>query len=225
MKITKRLNEIIQFASCAKRVCDIGCDHGIVGIELILKYNVDFVVFSDLLESPLSSAIDNVKETSIDSDKVSFRVGDGLKTIEYGEVDTVIIAGMGGKTIVDILSEDKAKTRSFKRFVFQPTNGEGVLRKWLCENGFVIDDETLIYDSNVFYETLLVSQGEEALSEKEIQFGKCINYKDQVFVQKYSEKLASLENIKEQIPADYPSKIEEFNQEINRIKEVLEVSR
>lgn len=225
MKITKRLNEIIHFASGAKKVCDIGCDHGIVGIELILSHSVEFVVFSDLLASPLSSAIENTKEYNINQDNVSFRIGDGLTTIEDGEVDTVIIAGMGGKTIVDILSNNIAKTRSFKRFVFQPTNGEGVLRRWLCENSFVIDNETLISENGVFYETFLVSQGEETLSEKEIQFGKCINYKDSVFVQKYSEKLESLENIKSQIPKDYTLRIEEFSYEIDLIREVLKVER
>ncbi len=225
MKITKRLNEIVQFAKTGKKVCDIGCDHGIVGIELLLKWDVEYVIFSDLLELPLSSARQNANSVQIDESCVSFRVGNGLCTIEYGEVDTVVIAGMGGKNIVDILSYDKVKTRSFKRFVFQPTNGEEDLRKWLCENGFVIDDETLIYDNKIYYETLLVSKGEEVLSEKEIRFGKCINYKDQVFVQKYSEKLASLEKIKEQIPEDYSNQIEKFNKEIQCIKDMLKVNR
>lgn len=223
MKVKNRLNEIIQFAKNSKKICDIGCDHGIVGIELLVNHSAEFVVFSDLLESPLSSAICNAKECNVDQNKVSFRVGDGLSTVEFGEVDTVIVAGMGGKTIVDILSSDVSKTRSFKTFIFQPTNGEDVLRKWLCENGFVIDNETLICDNQVFYETFLVSQGDEVLSEKEIQFGKCIDYSDHLFVLKYSTKLKNLENIKNQIPESNHARIAEFNQRINLIKEVLEV--
>ncbi len=223
MKLTKRLTEIINFAAKGKKVCDIGCDHGIVGIELITNHNVEFVIFSDILLAPLSSAVDNVKAVGIDNDKVAFRVGDGLTTIEIGEVDTVIITGMGGKTIIDILSADLDKTRSYKYFILQPTNGERILRQWLCENCFVITDETLVEDNDIYYETFAVSHGKDNLSEKQIKFGKHLNYNDKIFVNKYKQKLDSLENIKNQIPDKYDQRIAEFNKEIVSIKEILKV--
>ncbi len=203
------------------KFCDIGCDQGLVGIKLIQECDAKLVIFSDILRSPLCNAIANVKEYGIADDKVDFRVGDGLNTIDIAEIDTVIISGLGGKTIVDILANDIEKTRSFKRFVLQPTNGENLLRKWLCENCFVIQNESLIEENDVFYETFLVTHGEEILSEKEIKFGKYIDYNDKAFIRKYSELLKKLLEIIDEIPEQYDDKKAEFNKEIVEIKKVL----
>ncbi len=224
MKMTTRMQEIINFSKTGEKVCDIGCDHGLIGIELLKNYNVDYVIFSDIVKQPLQSAISNVSEANINRSQVDFRVGDGLETILVGEVDTVIITGMGGKTIADILSNDLTKTRSFETFVLQPTNAEKTLRKWLCENCFVINNETLIEDNGIYYETLLVSKGEAAMSETEMTFGKYIDYSDNVFISKYSKLLANLVNIRNEIPEQYSEKINEFNYEISMIEEILNKS-
>lgn len=221
MKTTKRIQEIINFSKIGKRVCDIGCDHGLVGINLILFHGIEFVIFSDIVASPLQNAIENAKEYNIEQSKVDFRVGDGLATIEVAEVDTVIITGMGGKTIADILADDLEKTYSYTNFILQPTNGEKILRTWLCDHGFVINDETLISENDMFYETILVSKGKSTLSETELTFGKHINYNDSVFVSKYTKQLEKLTKIRNDIPDEYGDKIDEFNYEITQIKEVL----
>lgn len=224
MKMTTRMQEIINFSKTGEKVCDIGCDHGLIGIELIKNHNVDYVIFSDIVEQPLQSAISNVNEAKIEQSKVDFRVGDGLETIKIGEVDTVVITGMGGKTIADIMANDLLKTRSFETFILQPTNAEKYLRQWLCENCFVINNETLIEDNGVYYETLLVSKGKSTMNETELTFGKYIDYSDNVFISKYSKLLANLVNIRNEIPEQYSEKINEFNYEISMIEEILNKS-
>lgn len=221
MKLTRRIQEIVNFSKNGKRVCDIGCDHGHVGIELIKNHGIEFVIFSDIVSSPLQSAVDNVNAAGIDQSMVDFREGDGLCTINIGEVDTVIITGMGGKTILDILANDLEKTRSYKSFILQPTNGEKLLRKWLCENDFIINDETLIEDNNVFYETILVSKGKSTLNEIELSFGKFIDYSDKTFISKYNKALDNLIKIRNTIPKEYDKQIDKFNYEITLIEEVL----
>ncbi len=224
MKITRRIREIINFSKNGNRVGDIGCDHGLVGINLITDHDVEFVIFSDIEHLPLQNAIENVKNNNIEHHKVDFRVGNGLETIAFGEVDTIIITGMGGKTIIDILANDLTKTRSFQTFIFQPTNGEKELRKWLCENSFIIDNETLIEDNKVFYETLLASKGNSVMTEKELTFGKYINYNDNAFVTKYNKLLDKLINIRNDIPEEYEEEISKFNYEITMIEEILKKS-
>lgn len=225
MKTSQRIQEIINFSKNGKRVCDIGCDHGLVGINLILDYGIEYVIFSDIVASPLQNAIENVKTYNIDENMVDFRVGDGLETIEVGEVDTVVITGMGGKTIADILAKDFEKTVSYTNFILQPTNGEKILRTWLCNHGFVINNETLICENDMFYETLLVTKGKSTLNEIELMFGKHINYDSAEFVLKYSQLLEKLTKIKNDIPDEYSDKIEEFNHEITQIKKVLKKGR
>lgn len=221
MKLTCRMQEIVDFASEGSRFCDVGCDHGLVGIELLLSYNAQYVIFSDILEQPLKNARENVYKYGLSEKQVDFRLGSGLTKIKGAEVDTVIIAGMGGKNIIDILAHDKIKTESFKTFVFQPTNGESDLRKWLCDNSFVICNESLIKENGVFYTTLLVTIGESNLSDKEIKFGKHIDYTDKVFIQKCSEKLTKLYEIRNSIPDEHSEKIEKFDQEICEIERIL----
>ena len=72
-----------------------------------------------------------------------FRHGDGIKILEDGEVDAVTIAGMGGVLMTEILGANLKKTKSFKKFVLQPRNGQGKLRWWLLNNGFSIEKELL----------------------------------------------------------------------------------
>ena len=78
---------------------------------------------------------------------VEVRLGSGLEPIERGEADSVVIAGMGGELIRDILAADITKSRSFKRFVFQPRRRAGVLRRYLAENGFYITDERVCVEN------------------------------------------------------------------------------
>ena len=56
--------------------------------------------------------------------------------IEKGEVDTVIIAGMGGQLISEILSADIEKARKCN-LVLQPMNAQYELRKYLISLAFI----------------------------------------------------------------------------------------
>ncbi len=66
------------------------------------------------------------------------RLGNGIDVLQDGEVDVVVIAGMGGLLIADILEWNLAKSRSIKRYILQPRNHVGRLRHWLADNGFLI---------------------------------------------------------------------------------------
>jgi tRNA (adenine22-N1)-methyltransferase len=71
-------------------------------------------------------------------------LGDGLSPLFPGEVDVVVIAGMGGETIIKILSEDRDKTRSFRKYILQPRTKTDQLRGWLKENDWIINAETAV---------------------------------------------------------------------------------
>ena len=103
------------------------------------------VIMSDISEDSLSKARSTFKAAGL-SDRVSdadFRTGDGLMTVSPGEVDEIIIGGLGGHTIVQILDDDHEKSRSFKRLVLQPRKHSGTLRYYLCTHGWDIEKEIL----------------------------------------------------------------------------------
>ncbi|MHC5879670.1 tRNA (adenine(22)-N(1))-methyltransferase TrmK, partial [Streptococcus pyogenes] len=80
----------------------------------------------------------------------------GLAAIEKDDqIDTITIAGMGGRLIADILAADLDKLSNIKRLVLQPNNREDELRDWLSDHGFRIVAEEILTENKKFYEILV----------------------------------------------------------------------
>jgi tRNA (adenine22-N1)-methyltransferase len=94
-------------------------------------------------------------------DDSMFRSGDGLSSIQPGEVDVVVMAGMGGVLMVEILSGDLMKARTFAKYVFQPRNHAEVLRCFLAQNGFAVTNEILVREGRHLCEIIVASPGED----------------------------------------------------------------
>ena len=125
------------------------------------------VIMSDISEGSLAKAKETFDISHL-SDKVSasdFRVGDGLETVEYGEVDELIIGGLGGHTIVQILDADIEKSRSFKRLVLQPRKHSGALRCYLYTHGWDIESEMLAKEGKFACEIITALPSAEILRE------------------------------------------------------------
>ena len=144
MNLNDRLQAIANRIEKGETMADIGTDHGFLPIYLVEAGISPRAVMTDVSRPSLMKGRQNFEEHLSGSDgKVEFRVGDGLSTLEPAEVDTVVIAGMGGKLIRDIMGDDMDLTRSFGKFVLQPRIRQGELRKWLLQNGFAIIHEDL----------------------------------------------------------------------------------
>lgn len=139
-------------------VADIGTDHGYVPLLLLRDGISPKVIMSDISDGSLSKAIANFKLVGLEIDDSCFRTGDGIRTVDYGEVDDIIIAGLGGKTIVEILDDDIEKTKSFKRLILQPRNNAGELRWYLYSKGYKIDREILSEEGKFICEVICASK-------------------------------------------------------------------
>lgn len=153
--LSDRLQAIADFVLPCESIADIGTDHGFVPIVLLESGRVPFAVLSDINEGPAEKAKSHLAEHSIPESRYALRHGDGLLTVEPFEVSTVIIAGMGGENIIDILAFDIAKTKSFKRLILQPRKRPDLLRKWLYENGFLIIHEKLVKEQEKICEIIV----------------------------------------------------------------------
>ena len=145
-----RLETIVHLARNSELVADIGCDHGQVGVELLKSTCVKHIISTDISEKCLKKSEFLFTSAGFKS-KYDGRVGDGLKTLENGEVDTIIIAGMGGDLIKEIVTYDRAKTLSFKNFIIQPMTNPDVVRKTFYELGFGIEKDLIIIEGNKYY--------------------------------------------------------------------------
>lgn len=145
-----RLETIVYLARNSKSVADIGCDHGQVGVELLKSTDVKHIISTDISENCLKKSEFLFTSAGFKSE-YDGRVGDGLKTLENGEVDTIIIAGMGGDLIKDIVTYDRDKTLSFKNFIIQPMTNPDVVRKTFYELGFGIEKDLIVIEGNKYY--------------------------------------------------------------------------
>ena len=129
---------------------DIGCDHGYISIYLVQEKIADRMLAMDINEGPLKRAEENIREYAL-SDRIETRLSDGLSALSHKEADTVIIAGMGGKLMADILFKDKDKLKGIDSLVLQPQSDIPEFRRELIKNGFEIADERIIYDEGKYY--------------------------------------------------------------------------
>ncbi|WP_241209327.1 tRNA (adenine(22)-N(1))-methyltransferase TrmK, partial [Streptococcus sp. DD11] len=168
----------------------------------------------------------NVAEHGL-SQQIEVRLADGLAAFEAeDQIDTIVIAGMGGRLIADILDNGRAKLGPVSRLILQPNNREDELRSWLSEQGFMLVAEELLEEAGKFYEILVAEAGRQLLTEQEKRFGPCLlREASAVFQAKWQKELSKLEKALAQIPEEKEQERSAISQKIKQIKEVLHVRK
>ncbi len=141
--LSERLKIIADNIEKGEAMADIGTDHGFLPLFLICEKICPKVIMADVSRGSLDKARANFVMAGFSEEAGDFRLGSGLRVLEKGEVDTVVMAGMGGRLMIELLQEDFEKTCSFRKFILQPRNGQGDLRHFLAKRGFTIQRELL----------------------------------------------------------------------------------
>ncbi len=132
-------------------LADIGTDHAHLPVWLIQNGVCEKAIAADIGEGPAASARRTVQEAGLER-CIEVRVGDGLSVLSPDEATDIVIAGMGGETIAEILSAAPwLKDGKDRRLVLQPMTKTVELREWLYHNGFTIEEEHLIRDGRHLY--------------------------------------------------------------------------
>lgn len=152
--LSKRLQVIFDLVADEANVADIGTDHAYLPIALSLSKKAKRVIACDIKEKPLLKAKENIEKSGAYS--VETRLGDGISPILKGEVDTVIIAGMGGDVITRILSDCTWIKDKSLHILLQPMTSAELLRSFLNQNLFVIEKEVPVFDSQKVYTVMSV---------------------------------------------------------------------
>lgn len=147
--LDNRLKLIASFVRKGVRVADIGCDHAYVISALVNDGIVKYAIGVDNKIGPLQNA---KKQKNIDC-----RLGDGLSVVKEDEADDIIIAGMGGENIIEILSNCQWSKNKDKRYILNPMTKPEILRIWLYENGFNILFEKACVSANKPYTVMNVT--------------------------------------------------------------------
>lgn len=169
----QRLQAIYERVRPGVGVIDVGTDHALLPVRLAQTGYPGRIFASDLREGPLSAARRSAGQAGV-SDRIRFLLSDGLEACPHGAVDTIVIAGMGGDLICGILDRAEWCWDSAYRFLLQPMTKPEVLRYFLSNNGFRIEDEALAEDDGTVYQIIeaVFCGVNERLSDLELRIGK-----------------------------------------------------
>lgn len=197
MKLTNRLLEIANLIT-SRKIADIGTDHGYIPTYLLENNKIDFAILSDVNKGPLENSRKEIRNKKLEN-KVNLRLGSGIDILEPFEVDEIIIAGMGGILISNIIENKKEVAKSAKKLILQPMQAQFELRKYLLNNNFEIIDEVLVKEDFRIYEIIVAKYTEhkkEIVDEIHYEVGeKLIEKKDVLLNEFIDKKIYSYNNI------------------------------
>ncbi len=168
ISLTERLKTISSMIR--GRVCaDIGTDHALLPCYLVLKGITQKCYACDIAVGPLEQARANIEKYGLE-EKIETVLYNGIAPELVDLCDSIVIAGMGGNMIADILKVHKFKNI---RLVLQPMTKQEVLREYLVNNGFVIEDERTVFDNGKYYTVMQVGVGKsERYTPAQLEAGK-----------------------------------------------------
>ena len=146
----------------SKVLADVGCDHAYISINLLEKGKVERIIASDLREGPLNIARDNIRLYGFE-DRIETRLCAGLCGYEAGEVDTILISGMGGMLVKEILSESIDVVKRADTLILEPQSDLRVVRAYLKDIGFEIIDEDMLNEGGKYYQIIKAVKSKERM--------------------------------------------------------------
>ena len=152
--LNQRLQACAAWITDGKTVCDVGTDHAYLAAELLRKERCQHVIASDIGEGPLQAARRTLEQAGL-LQRATLLLSDGLEQVDKTDVSHVVIAGMGGETIIHIL-QPCDWVKQGVQLILQPMTKVPVLRQWLAENGYAILQEQVVKDGKFFYNLLRV---------------------------------------------------------------------
>lgn len=194
IRLKPRLQTAADMVRDGSRVADIGTDHAYLPTALILSGKIPSAVAADLRKGPLENALETVRSNSVE-DRVQLRLSDGLKCVSPEEADDIVIAGMGGILISEILSAAEWVKNEKYKLILQPQSHDEDVRKYLFENGFSITDEEACFEDGKVYICIgaVYTGSVSAHSEGEIMFGGFLGRNDKAAIAFKNKKMKRIQ--------------------------------
>ncbi len=195
--LSARLMHCLEYIKGFDTVMDVGTDHAYLPIEAIKQGYINHALAIDNKPGPLDFAKQNIEATQM-TPFITPILSSGIEALN-DSVNAVVIAGMGGKTIFDILHQKDYQ--NVERFVLQPNNQPQNVRQLTQQNDLKIRDEIIIEDQNIPYIIIVLERGKQTLTDKEIALGPLLlKSKSRLYYQVLKEEHQFLSHLIKQIP-------------------------
>ncbi|MCD8090806.1 MAG: class I SAM-dependent methyltransferase [Clostridiales bacterium] len=222
MKISDRLKMSAELVPKSRLIADIGTDHGYLPVYLIKKGTAEKAVAADISPGSAAKAFENVKNAGL-SGKISVRCGSGLSPLRENEFpDTIILTGMGGMLMIQILEEGREKTAAAKCLILQPQHNIDRVRAYIHSIGFKITDEDITFEQGKYYFVLKCEKGSDVpYSEGDLEVGRFLpDRNNPVFKKFLGDKIKKYEeSIKTAYMANPNADVEKLEKRLKFLKE------
>jgi len=226
MQISDRLKTVASFVTEGMRVADIGTDHAYVPIYLIQEGKIPSALAMDVGSGPLQRAKEHIAEQGL-SEKIETRLSNGFSAFHKGEAQSVVIAGLGGDLIIQILNLGKDVISEVSEFILSPHSEIHKVRSYLMEQGFSIIRETMLCEEGIYYTIIKAVYGRgDYETEPEIWYGKrLLEERNPVLLEYLKKEYAIRMQIEERLSRvqndNAIKRRTEIKEECLRIKEAL----
>jgi len=228
IKLSNRLLAVASFVTEGNVLADVGTDHGYIPIYLLQEKRIPRAIAMDINAGPLQRAKEHIDLYGLNN-YIETRLSDGVAALTPGEVDTVLVAGMGGGLVMHILEEGKEVCRQAKELILQPQSELERVRAYLWSNGYVILEEDMVLEDDKFYPMMRVVYQNVIDTERADNLLFC-RYGKQLLEQKHAvlkEYLMREEKLYTGILGNLSqsAESEKTRERIGEVEEVLQLNR
>lgn len=215
MNISNRLMTIANMVESRFHVYDVGCDHALLDIYLTINKNI-LCTAIDNKEKVLEYSKKNIKEYNLEN-KIELLFNEGLNNISIKDNDLIILAGLGTKTILNII-----KDKNIKNLIVQSNDDIFTLRRNLMKLGFKIVDEQMVYEKKKYYIIIKLIKGKCRYNKKELEYGPILlQNKSKVFVNYLNDRKEYFQNLLNNIPNKHFFRKLKINFKIKKLEAIL----
>ena len=217
IKLSNRLKKIAELVDFGATVIDVGTDHGYVPNFLCEKKISRDIIATDISKNSLEKSIELTKKMGNEKFIRNILANGIVKENR----DNIIIAGLGGIQIAEIILNSIEISKSAKKLILQPMQKSNILRRELNNMGFEIIDEEIIFEDDRYFEIIIVKFNgkKKSLDELDFYFSNIlINKKDKVYLAYLSERKFELEKILNKINKDNKRSNKRRDELINLLK-------
>ena len=201
-------------------VADIGADHGKLMIALFEGGIISHGYAVENKKGPFNRLVKALKEKKLENDIIPL-FSDGIRDLPEA-VHTVVIAGMGGDNIIKILKDSPRKAKQIETLIVDAHSAIPKVRDEITKMGFVIADEKMVREDDVFYEIIKFIRSEVAFyGDNDMEFGPILRKeKSATFKEKYENRIHEIDNLllNKNLPVE---RVKELSKERERIQRVL----
>ncbi|MCX5746296.1 MAG: class I SAM-dependent methyltransferase [Proteobacteria bacterium] len=149
-RLSARLEAVVQLVSPCRTLADVGTDHGLVPIAVVLRGVATHAIAADLREAPLAVARRNLARARVGK-RVTIVQGDGLIALRGRAVEAVTMAGISGQLMVRLLEAAPDVLAGLTQLVLQPNSEPAVVRAWARGHGWHLRDERMVEGDGRFF--------------------------------------------------------------------------